>query len=124
MRYAPLLLLLTCPAAWAEFRSDDDFEKGKEDRFAPGVYLEVKSIPKDGRLVVIGLERSPSAVDPASRRVIGGGESRVFKTFVLKQSTDGVVDGARIDPKGRYRVVGTERLGKRTVWVLEPTGKK
>lgn len=118
-----LLLLALCHRAPADFKSDSDFEKGKVDKFARHIRFKVKAVLGDNKLLVLGTEGSPSAYDPNTKQRIGGGDSTAVKPFVLKRSSDGIVDDQPIGLKGRYRVVGTEKARGKTVWVLEPAGK-
>lgn len=115
-----LLLLALCHPAPAEFKSDSDFEKGRVDTFTKGIRFKVKAVLGEGKLLVIGTGEGRAAYDPNTRQFIGGGDYLAVKPFVLKQSSDGVVDDQPVRLKGRYRVVGTEKARGKTVWVLEP----
>lgn len=118
-----LLLLALCHRAPAEFKSERDFERGKVDQFDKYIKFTVKAVLGEGKLLVVGTKGSPSAYDPMTGQRVGGSDYLVVKPFVLKQSSDGVVDDQPVRLKGRFRVVGTEKARGKTVWVLEPAGK-
>lgn len=99
------------------------FEVGQIGPLPGAMIYRVDSVLSKTSAVVVPTSRATPGMqitDARGTRIVGAEPEKDGRPFILERvDASGWADGKKIDPRGFYKVTGTKKIGRGTLYVLE-----